>query len=122
MGDKKKKIMGGKKAVMEATAVVNPESGRLAVSKEEVLKITLKYCKDTLAKNEPEEGFEDGIKRKKELVKDILNIEGCSFKATNETFKKMVDKFKRSKKRTGIKRNLFESLILMNLILNSNVS
>ena len=33
-----------------------------------------------------------------------------------------VSLIKRSKKRTGIKRNLFESLILMNLILNSNVS
>ena len=91
--------MGGKKATQEKTAIVNPRTGKLAVSKKEMKEVSLKYCKDTLAKNEPEEGFEDGIKRKKELVKDILNIEGCSFKATNETFKKMVDKFKRSKKR-----------------------
>ena len=62
----KKKIIGGKKAVMEATAVVNPESGRLAVSKEEVLKITLKYCKDTLNNNLPEDKYKHEIEKKRE--------------------------------------------------------
>ena len=55
---------------------------------------------ETLANNKPEEGFEEVINRKKELVNNLLKIEGGSFEATKETYRKMVDKFRRSKKRT----------------------
>ena len=36
----KKRIVGGKKGAIQATAIVNPETGKLAVSKEEILKTT----------------------------------------------------------------------------------
>ena len=54
---------------------------------------------DTLENNKPEEGFEEVINRKKELVEDLLKVEGGIFQASKESFKKMVEKFKRSKKR-----------------------
>ena len=38
----KKRIMGGKKANMQLTAIINPDTGKLAVTKEETLKATLK--------------------------------------------------------------------------------
>ena len=87
----KKLIVGGRKAAQEKTA-------KLAVSKKEIKQVTLTYCKETLANNKPEEGFEDEINRKKEFVRDLLKIEGGSFKASKDTFKKMVDKFKSSNK------------------------
>ena len=91
-------MVGGKKAAQENTAILNPKTGKLAVSKKEIRQVTLTYCKEALANNEPEEGFEDEINRKKEFVRDLLKIEGGSFKASKDTFKKMVDKFKRSNK------------------------
>ena len=42
----KKRIVGGKKANMQPTAIINPETGKLAVTREETLKATLKYCKE----------------------------------------------------------------------------
>ena len=91
--------MGGKKATQENSATVNPKTGKLAVSKTEIKKVSLQYCMETLANNEPEERFEEEIARKKELVQDLLSLKGGKFEASKETFKKMVDKFKRSKKR-----------------------
>ena len=78
---------------------MNPKTKKLAVTKKEIKQVSLEYCMDTLANNKPEEGFEEGIERKMKLVKDLLNLEGGSFEASKDTFKKMVDKFKRSKKR-----------------------
>ena len=53
-----KTVRGGKKDSIEATAVVDPESGKLMVSREEIKKVSLKYCLDTLKDIEPTEGFE----------------------------------------------------------------
>ena len=77
----KKRIIGGKKAAMEATAVINPETGKLAVTKNEVIKVTLKYCKDTLKNNEPKEEFMEDIEKKKEEMISYLNQTDGSFKA-----------------------------------------
>ena len=75
---------------MEATAVVNPESGRLAVSKEEVLKITLKYCKDTLKNNLPEDKYKHEIKKKREEMNKYLQQKEGSFRAEKETFNNII--------------------------------
>ena len=95
----KRVIIGGKKGTQENTAIVNPKTNKLAVTKKEIKQVSLTYCMETLANNKPEKGFEEGIERKKELVKDLLNLEGGSFEASKNTFKEMVNKFKRSNKR-----------------------
>ena len=95
----KKTIIGGKKAAQEATAILNPTTGKLAVSKKEIKEVSLKYCIETLANNKPEEGFEEEINRKKKLVQDLLKLKGGNFEASIDTYRKMIDKFKRSKKR-----------------------
>ena len=64
----KKRIIGGKKGNMQATAIINPETGRLAVTKKEILQATLKYCKDTLKNNEPSTDFKEEIEKKKKEV------------------------------------------------------
>ena len=61
----KKRIIGGKKANMQATAIINPDTGKLAMSKNETLTATLKYCKDTLQNNEPSKEFRNAINKKK---------------------------------------------------------
>ena len=66
----KKKIVNGKKRAIEATAIVNPQTKQLVVSRKDIKIVTLNYCKDTLRNNEPEEGFEDLMEKKKEIVKE----------------------------------------------------
>ena len=37
----KKKVLGGKKTDVEATAIINPKTGNLALSKSEIKKVSL---------------------------------------------------------------------------------
>ena len=45
------KTKGGKKTDVEATAIVNPRTGNLALSKGEIKKVSLQYTKETLMSN-----------------------------------------------------------------------
>ena len=49
---------------VEANAIVNPKNGKLVRSKDEIKKVSLEYCKTTLKNNEPEEGYEELLRRK----------------------------------------------------------
>ena len=69
----RKKVIGGKKALMEATAVINPVTNELVVSRKEIKQVTLQYCKDTLANNKPTPEYEKVIHAKEEQVKDKLS-------------------------------------------------
>ena len=95
----KKTIVGGKKAIQENTAILNPKTGKLAVSKKEIKEVSLKNCMETLANNKPEEGFEEEVERKRKLTQDLLNVKRGRFEASKDTYNKMIEKFKRSKKR-----------------------
>ena len=96
--DIKKNIIGGKKTPNQATAIVNPITKKLVVSKAEIKEITLKYCRDTLQNNEVEEEFEDIVDEKREKMKARLAEEDGQVKMEHETFRKVLEKFKRSKK------------------------
>jgi hypothetical protein len=95
----RKKVIGGKKAILEATAIVNPKTKKLVVNRNEIKEVTLQYCQDTLANNKPEPEFEQTINDKKEMVKNILNEKDGEFEATEDTFNQLVSKFKKSGKR-----------------------
>jgi hypothetical protein len=95
----KKKIVNGKKAPIEATAIVHPKTGKLVVEREEIKNVTLKYCKDTLKSNEPEEGYEDEIRKKRYEVNKRLSETDGSFVIKKVTFDKVIEKFKKSNKR-----------------------
>ena len=95
----KKRIIGGNKSCMEATAMINPATGKLAVTKEEVIKVSINSCKETLKNNEPKEEFKEEIERKKKEMKDYLNERGGQFKANKDTFENMLNKFRKSGKR-----------------------
>ena len=95
----KKRIIGGKKALMQATAIVNPATGKISVSKEETIQATLKYCKETLLNNEPEKEFKEEREMKKTIVARYLQQTDGEFQATKETFQYMIEKFRKSRKR-----------------------
>ena len=96
----RKRIVGGKKAMMEATAIINPKTGKLAVTRADIKEVTLNYCKETLANNIPEKGFEEKILEKKDVVKYILSQKDGNFEANSDTFVFMIGKFKRSRKKS----------------------
>ena len=94
----KKKIVVGKKATNQATAIVDPSTGKLIVTKDKIKEVTLKYCKDTLENNMVEKEFEEDIVNKKEKVKVKLAETDGQFEIKQETFEKVMSKFKKSKK------------------------
>ena len=95
----KRKIVGNKKATVEATAVINPKSGKLVVSRDEIKKVTLDYCKSTLENNKPEEEFNEKIELKKKSMKEKLDEDKSQFVITKDTFELVVNKFRKSNKR-----------------------
>ena len=67
----------------------------LATTKEQIKRVTLSYCKETLANNKPPAGYEDYIKKKKYMFeKKLLECNG-SFSPKEETFDLLVRKFKK---------------------------
>ena len=85
--------MGGKKAINQPTAIINPKTGKLAVSKEETTSVSLRYCLETLANNVPVEWFKEGIDEKKEMVKELMNMKDGIFQTKKETFENVIKKF-----------------------------
>ena len=95
----RKRIIGGKKSLLQATAVTDPVSGKLVVSKSKIKEITLKYCKATLTSNLPHKDYEEGILAKKaNLQAEFLKCTD-KFEIRKETFDYIISKFKKSRKR-----------------------
>ena len=88
----------GKKAILEATAITNPETNKLVVSKHEIKIVTLSYCKKTLVNNEPEEGFEDEMNDKRNYLEKKINESDGDFQGEKETFYELIQKFKKAGK------------------------
>ena len=75
----RKRVMGEKKTKPEATAIINPKTNKLVVTKSEVKAVTLNYCKETLANNEPDKGFEELILYKQKYIADKMKETQGSF-------------------------------------------
>ena len=98
MGNKEKSYWGEEQS-SQATAIIDPMSGKLITSKQKIKEVSLQYCKDTLTNYEPLSEYKEIIRKKKEEMKNILQEGTGSFFLQRETFKDVLLKFKRSKKR-----------------------
>ena len=67
-------------------------------SKDEIKKVSLEYCRTTLKNNEPEEGYEELLRRNDEKVDRELAECNEILEIKYETFEKVVTKFKKSNK------------------------
>ena len=79
--------------------MINPETGKRAITKKEIQETTLKYCKETLKNNEPEKDFKEKIEEKKQEVKKILETTEGEFESNIETFRENIKKFIKSGKK-----------------------
>ena len=94
----KKRIVGGKKASLEATAIVNPHTGKLAFSKHQIKTVTLQYCKDTLTNNNPAKRYEGVVQTKRDNLATKISECNGSFSPTEDGFHTLIRKFKLSRK------------------------
>ena len=94
-----RRVRQGKKLAMQPTAVSNPATGRLAVTRKEIKSCSLQYCKDTLKNNPAEPGFERLAEVKEKLQERRLLAGNGHFMAGTELFEKVLKKFKLSGKK-----------------------
>ena len=97
----KKGIVGPKKSRQEASAIKDPKTGELMVTKDDIKKVTLKYCVENLKGNEPDEEVKEIVeKRKKEQLEKMKSKTGESFEINHDEFEDVLEKFKKKDTKT----------------------
>ena len=85
---------------MMPTAILNPKTKKLAVSKEEIKQVTLQYCKETLENNPPAKEAVRSAEIKDALYESRLQAIDGDFMADKDLLAKVIHKFKYSKKKS----------------------
>ena len=70
----KEKVLGSKKKPLESVAIRDPVTNDLITDRKEILKTTLSYCKNLLAKQRPSEKYEQDMESKRTLHLKRLQI------------------------------------------------
>ena len=97
----RKEIAGPKKPGQEASAIKDPTTGELLVTKEDIMKATLKYCTDNLKGNEPDPEVKELVeKRKKDQKMKIVMKTNESFEIDHDDFEEVMEKFKKKDTKT----------------------
>ena len=85
---------------MEAHAILDPNTGEVAVTAKEIKRISLDYCRGVLTNNEVEKGFEKEVELKEYVhQKQMEDTSGPGFIPSRGTFNKVLKKFKANDKR-----------------------
>ena len=84
----KKKVLGGKKTDVEATAIINPKTGNLALSKGEIKKVSLQYTKETLMSNPIEEGVAEERDKRRSPRESFLKRAAALSRSTKRSLRK----------------------------------
>ena len=87
------RMIGGKKASHEATAIVDPKNGKLGVSKNNIKSVALDYCQATLNNNVPNEENSEEIVSKKVEVQNKMLEENGTIVMNRETFNLVISTF-----------------------------
>ena len=75
---------------MEQTAVINPKTGKLAVSKFDALQTTLNYSRETLSNNEAADNYKEEIEPKGKVLNMNLSETDETIQINKETFDNVV--------------------------------
>ena len=91
----KDEIAGHKKTKQEATAVCDPKTGELIVSKEKIKEVTLEYVIANLKGNEPDEEVKQMVELRRAIQLDKMNDNtGETFMLHEDDFERVLMKFK----------------------------
>ena len=91
----KDEIAGQKKAKQEATAVRDPRTGELTVSKERIKEVTLEYVVNNLKGNVPEEEVKEMVDMRRKIQLEKMNDKsGESCQIEKDDFETVLMKFK----------------------------
>ena len=88
-----RRVRGGKQVAMQPTAIQDPETGRLVVSREKIKAVSLNYCKKTLSNNPPEPGFSRFSELQEQLQDLRMEAMDGNFMADKVLFEKVLKKF-----------------------------
>ena len=95
-----KSIQGPKKGGgMEAHAVADPDSDKIAVTAKDIKSVSLEYCRKVLKNNSVKETVAKEIALKEKLHEERMNSCGKGFMITKELFNKVIEKFRKNNKR-----------------------
>ena len=78
---------------MQPTAIQDPVTGRLVVSREKIKAVSLNYCKKTLSNNPPEPGFSRFSELQEQLQDLRMEAMDGDFMADKVLFEKVLKKF-----------------------------
>ena len=85
---------------MQAYSITDPKSGEVAVSGNEIKRISLEYCREVLTKNEAEGSYKKEIALKGSMhMERMHDSQESMFKPSRESFKRVLKKFKDNDKR-----------------------
>ena len=90
----KAKITGNNKSGSEPHAIIDPTSGNLLVTNQEIKDATLAYCVDNLRSREPEPEAKDIVEIKTMVVKAMMEDNGEEpLKVDESDFEAVCEKF-----------------------------
>ena len=96
----KDEIAGQKKAKQEATAVRDPRTGELTVSKERIKEVTLEYVVNNLKGNVPEEEVKEMVDMRRKIQLEKMNDKsGELCQIEKDDFETVLMKFKSKSKK-----------------------
>ena len=91
----KDEIAGHKKAKQEATAIHDPKTNELVVSKERIKEVTLEYVVNNLKGNEPDQDVIEMITQRRVIqLNKMKEKNGEAFELNEDDFDKVIEKFK----------------------------
>ena len=98
----KSEIAGHKKAKEEATAIRDPTTNELIVSKERIKEVTLEYVVNNLKGNTPDEAVEEMVMTRRNIQIEKMNDKsGETMDIDAEDFNNVIAKFKRKPTKTS---------------------
>ena len=98
----KSEIAGHKKAKEEATAIRDPTTNELIVSKERIKEVTLEYVVNNLKGNTPDEAVEEMVMMRRNIQIEKMNDKsGETMDIDAEDFNNVIAKFKRKPTKTS---------------------
>ena len=97
----RKSITGPKKSGQEASSIKDPSTGELLVTKDDIKRVTVKYCAANLKGNKPNDKVETMVKQRRiDQLKKMEEECEVELEIDHDDFIEVIEKFKRKPTKT----------------------